>query len=232
MIELFSHHEMGLCPTDLGGTLVLLSGTSAGRTQVSNNSDCGTIECPPPVQSCPVWVLSAALSSCFSCEMLFGDPSSVPLSHFVPHERCSWDELQLPSELMSVPGAAGQWVSVTLWGEGRPSAWGGPPSYCRDQLLSRRGDHPTVYSRLVVSDMLLLCGWDSDSQLCLYHLFTWNWPFTGGQRFRSLCAEKVQQVQVSGFYHTGGFLSGWRCHGEVTNKHVPRIVRVDGLFVL
>lgn len=142
---------------------------------MGNNADCVTIQCPPPVQICPVWVLSAALSPCFSCQVLFGDPSSVPLRRFVPHERCSWDELQLPSELMSVPGAAGQWVSVTLWGEGRPSAWGGPPSYCRDQLLSRRGDHPTVYSRLVVSDMLLLCGWDSDSQLCLYHLFTWNW---------------------------------------------------------
>lgn len=57
-----------------------------------------------------------------------------------------------------------------------------------------------------------------------------NRPFTGGHRFRSLCAEKVQQVQVSGFYHTGGFLSGWCCHGEVTNKYIPQIVRVDGQF--
>lgn len=188
---------------------------------MGNNADCVTIECPPPVHSCPVWVLSAALSPCFSCQVLFGDPSSVPLRRFVPHERCSWDELQLPSELMSVPGAAGQWVSVTLWGEGRPSAWGGPPSYCRDQLLSRRGDHPTVYSRLVVSDMLLLCGWDSDSQLCLYHLFTWNWQ-----------TDHLQEAQVSGFYHTGGFLSGWCCHGEVTNKYIPQISGWRAIFLL
>lgn len=69
------------------------------------------------------------------------------------------------------------------------------------------------------------------SSVCtIYLLETDKQTIYRRHRFRSLCAEKVQQVQVSGFYHTGGFLSGWCCRGEVTNKYVPRIVRVDGQF--
>ncbi len=58
-----------------------------------------------PASVLPLWftVLTAALSPWFSCELLFGDRSFIPLSLSVPHEQCCWDELELPSELMSVP---------------------------------------------------------------------------------------------------------------------------------
>lgn len=52
--------------------------------------------------------------------------------------------------------------------EGRRLIGVARPTFGRDQLLSHRGDQQTVYCRLVVSDMLLLCGRDCDSQLGLH----------------------------------------------------------------
>lgn len=106
-----------------------------------------------------VWFadLTAALSSRFSSEPLSGDLSSVPLRLPVPRERCCWDELELPSELMSVPE---QLSGGFLWRSeeqgGRSLLRVARPSFGRDQLLSHRRDQQTVYSQLVVSDMFLL----------------------------------------------------------------------------